>query len=219
MKIFLDSADISEIRRYNHLIDGITTNPTLVAKSCKSQSYSEWLDTVVHLVNGPVSVEVIGQKYEEMVSEAKKIAEISENIVIKIPMTEEGLKATRTLYKENIKTNVTLIFSLNQALFTAKSGVTYASIFVGRLDDLGHDGMDIVKTTVSVFEKYHFSTNVIAASIRHPLHVIEAAKAGTHVVTVPPAVLARMMNHPLTDLGLEQFLQDWNRFSGEKGVK
>jgi transaldolase len=218
MKIFLDSADISEIRRYNHLIDGVTTNPTLIAKSCKNHTYSEWLDTVVHLVNGPISVEVISQKYEEMVSEAKKIAEISENIVIKIPMTEEGLKATRTLHEENIKTNVTLIFSLNQALLAAKSGATYASIFVGRLDDLGHDGMEIVKTTVSVFEKYNYSTNVIAASIRHPFHVIEAAKAGTHVATIPPTVLARMNYHPLTDLGLEQFLHDWNHFSSEKRV-
>ncbi|MHB8164937.1 MAG: fructose-6-phosphate aldolase [Methanoregula sp.] len=218
MKIFLDSADISEIRRYNHLIDGVTTNPTLVAKSCNGLKYSEWLDTIVHLVNGPISIEVISQNYEDMVAEAQKIAELSENIVVKIPMTEDGLKATRILAQKNIKTNVTLIFSVNQSLLAAKAGATYVSIFVGRLDDLGHNGMDIVKDTVSILEKYQYSTNVIAASIRHPLHVIEAAKAGTHVATIPPAILSRMNYHPLTTSGLEQFLHDWNQLSSEKKI-
>ncbi|MFA4849318.1 MAG: fructose-6-phosphate aldolase [Methanoregula sp.] len=216
MKIFLDSADIKEIEKYRHLIDGVTTNPSLIAKSCNNQIYSEWLDTVVRLVKGPISVEVISSKCDDMISEARKIAEISENIVIKIPMTEDGLRATRALYDLNIKTNVTLIFSPNQALLAAKAGATYASIFVGRLDDIGYPGMGIVKTVVSQYREYHYPTEIITASIRHPLHVIEAANAGSHVATIPSTVIAQMIRHPLTDIGLQQFLNDWQQFCCEK---
>ena len=216
MKIFLDSADIKEIEKYRHLIDGVTTNPSLIAKSCNNQIYSEWLDTVVHLVKGPISVEVISLKCDEMISEARKIADVAENIVIKIPMTEEGLRATRALQDINIKTNVTLIFSPNQALLAAKAGATYASIFVGRLDDIGSAGMDVVRTVVSLYREYHYPTEVISASIRHPLHVIEAAKAGSHVATIPATVMSQLVRHPLTDIGLQQFLNDWDRFQCEK---
>jgi transaldolase len=216
MKIFLDSADIKEIEKYRHLIDGVTTNPSLIAKSCNNQTYSEWLNTVVHLVKGPISVEVISLKCDEMISEARKIAEIAENIVIKIPMTEEGLRATRALHDINIKTNVTLIFSPNQALLAAKAGASYTSIFVGRLDDIGHTGMDVVRTVVSLYCEYHYPTEVITASIRHPLHVIEAAKAGSHVATIPATVMSQLVRHPLTDIGLQQFLNDWNQFCCEK---
>jgi len=218
MKIFLDSADIKEIERYSHLIDGVTTNPSLIAKTC-NQRYSEWLDTIVHLVKGPISVEVISSKCDDMISEARKISEIADNIVIKIPMTEEGLRATRALHDLNIKTNVTLIFSPNQALLAAKAGATYASIFVGRLDDIGYAGMDVVRTVVSVYREYNYPTEVITASIRHPLHVIEAAKAGSHVATIPANVMSQLFRHPLTDIGLQQFLNDWDRFqSGKKAV-
>jgi len=218
MKIFLDSADIKEIEKYRHLIDGVTTNPTLIAKICNNMIYSEWLDTVVHLIKGPISVEVISLKCDNMISEAKKIAELAENIIIKIPMTEEGLRATTALHDFNIKTNVTLIFSPNLALLAAKAGATYASIFVGRLDDIGHAGMDVVRTVVSLYHEYHYPTEGITASIRHPLHVIEAAKAGSHVATIPATVMSQLIGHPLTDIGLQQFLHDWNRFQSEKNV-
>lgn len=218
MKIFLDSADIAEIKKYHHLIDGVTTNPSLIAKSCKDQTYSEWLDTIVHLVKGPVSVEVISAKCDEMVTEAQKIAEMADNIVIKIPMGEEGLKATKELHDLKIKTNVTLIFSLNQALLAAKAGASFASIFVGRIDDIGYDGMEVVRTTVALYRNYQYPTEIITASIRHPLHVIEAAKAGSNVATLPPTIMTRLVNHPLTDIGLEQFLHDWNQFSNKKST-
>ena len=211
MKIFLDSADIDEIKKYCFLIDGVTTNPSLIANSC-NREYSEWLDTVIHLVRGPISVEVISSTCGDMVAEAQKIAQIADNIVIKIPLTEEGLRATKALHDINIKTNVTLIFNPVQALLAAKAGACYASIFVGRLDDIGHTGMDVVRDTVFLYREYHYPTEVITASIRHPFHVIEAAKAGSHVITIPGNVLSQLTRHPLTDIGLQKFLNDWDRF-------
>jgi transaldolase len=162
-------------------------------------------------VDGPISAEVISLEAEGMVREARELAKIHKNIVIKIPMTREGLKATKALSREGIKTNVTLIFSSNQALLAAKAGATYVSPFVGRLDDIGQVGMDVVREIVTIYENYGYSTQVIVASIRHPLHVIEAAMAGAHVATIPPAVIEQLINHPLTDIGIQRFLADWEK--------
>ena len=218
MKIFFDSADLNEIEKYCHLIDGVTINPSFIARICNNQTYSEWLDTVIRLGKGPISVEVISSKCDDMISEARNIAEIAKNIVIKIPMTEEDLRATRALHDINIKTHVTLTFSPNQMLLAAKAGATYASIFVGRLDDIGHAGMDVVRTVVSLYSEYHYPTEVITTSIRHPLHVIDAAKAGSHVATIPAAIMSQLVRHPLTDIVLQQFLHDRNQFQCEKKV-
>ena len=211
MQIYIDTAEISEITRYAHLIDGVTTNPTLLAKLGKSCSTEEVIGDITKIINGPISVEVTSENCEGMITEAKHLAMLSPNIVIKIPMTEEGLKASITLRKLNIKTNVTLIFSANQALLAAKAGATYASIFVGRLDDQGTDGMQVVKESLEIYRNYAMETKIITASIRNPLHVIDAAKAGCHVATIPPAIINLMIKHPLTDLGLEQFLRDWKK--------
>ncbi|MFZ1898409.1 fructose-6-phosphate aldolase [Methanoregula sp.] len=213
MQIFLDTADISEIEKFSYLIDGVTTNPTLLAKLGKSIPVEEVIGKITRIVSGPVSVEVISQDYEGMVMEAEQLAKISSNIVIKIPMTEEGLKASLVLTKKGIKTNVTLVFSANQALLAAKAGATYASIFVGRLDDQGADGVQVVKDSLKIFSNYSIMTKIIAASIRNPVHVLEAARAGCHVATIPPAIITLMMKHKLTDVGLEQFLTDWAKIS------
>ena len=212
MKIFLDTADIEEIKKYRHIIDGVTTNPSLIAKLSCTTSIEEVIDGILKIVNGPISIEVIGQTAEEMINEAKSFSAISSNVVVKIPMTKEGLKATKELNKLRIKTNVTLVFSANQAILAAKCGATYTSIFIGRLDDLGHDGIQVVKDTAEIFNSHKFTTEIITASVRNPMHVINAAKAGTHVITIPPTILALMMKHPLTDSGLETFLNDWNAF-------
>ena len=209
MKIFIDTANIEEIRKANDrgVIDGVTTNPSLVAK--EGRDFKALVHEIVDIVNGPISVEVISTNAEEMVKEAIELSTWSPNIVVKIPMIPEGLKAVKILSAKGIKTNVTLIFSANQALLAAKAGATYASIFIGRLDDIGHDGLDVVRDTVNIFKSYNFDTEVITASIRHPLHVINAAKLGSHVATIPPKVLALMFRHNLTDAGLERFLEDW----------
>jgi transaldolase len=209
MDIFLDTANIDDIKRFSPILDGVTTNPSLVAK--ENLDFRELVGIISKQVPGPISVEVISLDVDGMVEEAKKFASISPNIVIKIPMTFDGLKATKILSEMGIKTNVTLIFSVNQALLAAKAGATYASIFVGRLDDLGQDGIEVVRTTAKIYNQFDsLHTKVLAASIRHPMHVINAAEAGSHAATIPPKVLEQMMTHNLTHTGLEQFLNDWN---------
>ena len=212
MKIFIDTANIEDIERYAVLIDGVTTNPSLIAK--EGHDFRELVGIITRLVDGPISVEANSQNSEDIVKEAKEIAEMSPNIVVKIPMTFEGLKATKILNELGIKTNVTLIFSTNQALLAAKAGATYASIFIGRLDDLGQNGIDVVKDTVDIFSQFEdIDTQVITASIRHPLHVTTAAKYGSHVATIPPQILDLMIKHNLTDIGLKKFTDDWVNFS------
>ena len=215
MKIFIDTANIEEIKKTNDcgVIDGVTTNPSLVAKEGKE--FKELVQEIVNIVDGPISVEVISTNAEGMVKEAVELSAWSSNIVVKIPMIQEGLKAVKILCVKGIKTNVTLAFSVNQALLAAKAGATYVSPFIGRLDDIGHEGMQIVRDTVKIFNIYNFKTQVIVASIRHPLHVIEAAKAGAHVATVPFIVIEKMFKHPLTDIGLERFLDDWKKVNHE----
>jgi transaldolase len=199
MKIFIDTANLDEIRKANEwgIIDGVTTNPTLVAK--ENKDFKEIVQEIIRIVDGPISVEVISTDAEGMIKEAVEMSEWSQNIVVKIPMIPEGLKAVKILNTRNIKTNVTLVFSVNQALLAAKAGATYVSPFIGRLDDIGHDGMQIVRDMVGIFNCYNFKTEIIVASIRHPLHVIEAAKTGAHVATIPFSVIEKMFDHPLTD--------------------
>ncbi|MFZ3059389.1 MAG: fructose-6-phosphate aldolase [Candidatus Methanoperedens sp.] len=211
MKIFIDSANLDEIKKANEwgVIDGVTTNPSLVAK--ENGDFEEIVREIIGIVDGPISVEVISTDAEGMVKEAVEMSKWSQNIVVKIPMIPEGLKAVKILNTRNIKTNVTLVFSVNQALLAAKSGATYVSPFIGRLDDIGHDGMQIVRDMVDIFDIYNFKTEIIVASVRHSLHVIEAAKAGAHVATVPFNVIEKMFDHPLTDVGLKKFLNDWNK--------
>lgn len=209
MKIFIDTANLDEIRKANDwgVIDGVTTNPSLVAK--ENKDFEEIVREIIRIVDGPISVEVISTDSDGMVKEAIEMSEWSQNIVVKIPMIPEGLKAVKILNTRNIKTNVTLIFSVNQAILAAKAGATYVSPFIGRLDDIGHEGMQIVRDMVNVFKVYNFKTEIIVASVRHPLHVIEAAKAGAQVATIPFNVIVKMFTHPLTDIGLERFLEDW----------
>ncbi len=209
MEFYIDTAEIEAIKKYWDMgvIDGVTTNPTLIARS--GRVFSEVVAEIAEVVKGPISVEAVSETAEELIEESKKLAEYGEHIVVKIPMTEAGLKATKELSKLGIKTNVTLVFSASQALLAAKAGATYVSIFVGRLDDKGHEGMDVVWETSQIFQNYDMPSKIITASIRHPRHVIEAAKAGSHVATVPPAILDKMIVHPLTDDGLARFAADW----------
>ena len=209
MEFYIDTAEIKAIKKYWDMgvIDGVTTNPTLIARS--GRVFSEVVAEIAEVVKGPISVEAVSETAEELIEESKKLAEYGEHIVIKIPMTEAGLKATKELSKLGIKTNVTLVFSASQALLAAKAGATYVSIFVGRLDDNGHEGMDVLWETSQIFQNYDMASKIIAASIRHPRHVIDAAKAGSHVATVPPAILEKMTTHPLTDDGLARFAADW----------
>jgi transaldolase len=216
MKIFVDTANLNDIRELASwgIIDGVTTNPTLVAKTGKS--FDEIIEKIFDIVNGPISLEVISEKSDEMVTEAKNLVKkISQkyrkNIAIKIPMTAEGLKATKLLKNEGIKTNVTLIFSANQALLAAKAGATYVSPFIGRLDDNGQEGMQIIEEIVDIFYNYDIETEIIVASIRHPIHVIEAARLGADIATIPPDIIRKMVKHPLTDVGIMKFLSDWKK--------
>jgi transaldolase len=215
MRIFLDTANIESIRKYNDMgvLDGITTNPTLLSK--EQGSPEEIMKTIVDMVKGPVSLEVIGTESGQMIEEAHYLKKIGQNVVVKIPMIPEGLKALRTLSGEGFSTNVTLVFSANQALLAAKAGATYVSPFIGRLDDIGHNGMSIVKSIVSIFRNYQLKTQVLVASIRHPDHVVQAAEIGADVVTLPPDILGKMMKHPLTEKGLEAFLSDWKKIRNE----
>lgn len=210
MKIFIDTANIDEIKDINRwgILDGVTTNPTLIARE-QGRDFKEIIKEIASLVPGPISAEVISTDAEGMVREGEELAAIAENVVIKIPMVEEGLIAVNQLNKKGIKTNVTLVFSPNQALLAARAGATFVSPFVGRLDDIGHNGMELVQDVVKILEWYQLDTEVIAASIRHPRHVYQAAAAGAHIATVPYGVLKKMVNHPMTDKGLEKFIQDW----------
>ncbi len=215
MKFFLDTAFVEEIREVASwgILDGVTTNPTLVAKT--KRRYREVLEEICSIVEGPVSAEVLSLDYEGMVKEARELSKIHKNITVKIPMTKEGLKAVKTLSQEGIKTNVTLVFSPSQAILAAKSGATFVSPFVGRLDDISHEGMGLIRTIVPIFEYYGFSTEIIVASVRHPRHVVEAAEIGADIVTVPFKVMEQLLKHPLTDIGIERFLNDWRKAFGE----
>ena len=212
MRLFLDTANIDEIREAVGwgVISGVTTNPTLVARE-QGRTFAEILREITDIVPGPVSAEAISLDAPGMIAEARTLAAAAENIVVKIPMTPEGLKAAKTLAGEGIRTNVTLVFSANQALLAALAGASYVSPFVGRLDDAGHDGMQVVRDIAQIFEIHGLESEIIAASIRHPLHVIDAAKAGADIATVPMKVLRAMVSHPLTDRGIEMFLADWKK--------
>ncbi|MDP2931375.1 MAG: fructose-6-phosphate aldolase [Chloroflexota bacterium] len=214
MHIFLDTANIDQIRQAAKLgiISGVTTNPSLVSKE-KATNYEATIKEICSIIHGPVSVEVIAEETQDMIKQARDIVTWAPNVVIKIPATVAGLEATSILSKEGIRVNFTLCFSLNQALLGARAGAAYVSPFVGRLDDIGDNGMQLVKDIVGVYEHYHLSTEVIAASIRHPQHCVEAAKAGAHIATVPYSVLIQMIQHPLTDIGVTRFLSDWKRIS------
>jgi transaldolase len=211
MKIFIDTANIKEIKTANDwgVIDGVTTNPTLVAKEGKD--FESLINEILGIVDGPISVEVISTDSEGMVKEAFEMSKWSKNVVVKIPMIPEGLKTVKILNENGVKTNMTLVFSVNQALLAAKAGATYVSPFIGRLDDVGHDGMQIIRDLVQIYKIYDFKTEIIVASVRHPLHVIESAKIGAHIATIPFGVIEKMFKHPLTDIGLEKFLKDWGK--------
>jgi len=216
MKLFIDTADLNEIKELASwgILDGVTTNPTLLAKS--GRSFQEVIDEIFALVDGPISLEVLSEKADDMIKEAKQIIskipqKYRKNVAIKIPMTPEGLKAVKALRKEGIKTNVTLIFSANQALLAAKAGATFVSPFIGRLDDNGQEGMQLIEEIMDIFCNYDIETEVIVASIRHPIHVIEAARLGADIATVPPDVIRKMTKHPLTDAGIQSFLNDWKK--------
>ncbi len=211
MKIFIDTAKISEIKEAAAmgLLDGVTTNPSLVAKEGKD--FRKLLDEILAIVDGPVSAEVISTDYEGIVKEGKELAAIHKNIVIKVPLIKEGLKAVKTFSDLGIKTNVTLCFSPSQALLAAKAGATYISPFVGRLDDISTNGMELIEQIVTIYRNYAYSTEVLVASIRHPLHFVEACLIGADVCTIPFGVIEKLYNHPLTTIGLETFLNDWNK--------
>lgn len=209
MKLFIDTANVTDIRKANELgvICGVTTNPSLIAK--EGLVFEEVIKEISSIVDGPISAEVITLEASKMVEEGTALAQIHPNIVIKIPMCEEGLKATKQLTEKGIKTNVTLIFSAQQALLAARTGATYVSPFIGRLDDIGFNGMSLIEDTAEIFEIHGISTEIIAASVRHPIHVLEAAKAGAHIATIPYSVITQMIHHPLTSSGIEKFLADW----------
>lgn len=211
MKIFLDSANLESIKTYNDMgiLDGVTTNPSLLSK--EKGDPRKVMNEIVRIVKGPVNLEVIGTDYEVMIEEAHRLKKYGENVVVKIPMIPAGLRAVKRLAQEGISTNVTLIFSSNQAILAAKSGASYVSPFIGRLDDNGQDGMSIVREITQIFTNYKFETEILVASIRHPIHVIEAGKCGADIVTLPPEILQKMFTHPLTDKGLNGFLSDWNK--------
>jgi len=210
MKLFIDTANLDQIREVNEwgVICGVTTNPSLIAK--EGRNFEEVVKEITEVVDGPISAEVISLDVEGMLKEARELAKIHPNVVIKIPMTKEGLKAVKLLKREGIKTNVTLVFSAAQALLAARAGATYVSPFLGRLDDIGNLGMNIIDDIVNIYNIHKIDTEIIAASIRHPIHVLEAAKAGAHIATIPYEVFLKMLNHPLTDIGIDKFIQDWN---------
>lgn len=212
MKIFIDSADINEIRQANAmgLVDGVTTNPSLVAKT--GRDFKSVVKDIVAEIKGPISLEVTNTtSAKEMFAEAQKLADVAKNVVIKIPLTEEGLKATKLCYEKGIHTNVTLCFSPNQALLAAKAGATYVSPFVGRLDDISEEGMVLIEQIAHIYKNYNYKTEIIVASIRNPVHVRDAALIGAHVCTIPFSVIQQLVKHPLTDIGLEKFAKDWTK--------
>lgn len=209
MKLFLDTANVEHIKEANEMgvICGVTTNPSLIAK--EGRDFNEVIKEITGIVDGPISGEVVSEDAAGMIKEGREIAAIHPNMIVKIPMTVEGLKAVKVLASEGIKTNVTLIFSANQALLAANAGATYVSPFLGRVDDISMDGMELVRTIAEIFEVHGINTEIIAASVRHPIHVIEAARVGAHIATVPYALVVQMVKHPLTDAGLEKFKADW----------
>lgn len=209
MKLFIDTANVDHIREANEwgVICGVTTNPSLIAK--EGRDFVEVVKEITSIVDGPISAEVISLEADGMVKEAKELAKIHRNIVIKLPMTLEGLKTAKILNSMDIKTNVTLIFSATQALLAARAGATYVSPFLGRLDDVGQDGMTLIEEIVDIFKTHNIKTEIIAASIRNPIHVVEAARLGADIATIPHNVIVQMSKHPLTDLGIERFLKDW----------
>lgn len=215
MQLFLDTANIEEIKEALDwgVISGVTTNPSLVAK--EKRDFKDLVKHICGIVPGPVSAEVLSLDFEEMISEARELSRIAQNVVVKIPMTKDGLKAVKVLSEEGIKTNVTLIFSATQGLLAALAGATYVSPFIGRLDDISNEGMDIVQDLVIMMENYNLDTKVIAASVRHPMHVLEAARVSSHIATVPYKVLEAMLRHPLTDIGIKRFLDDWAKVKQE----
>lgn len=209
MQLFIDSANVDEIRAAVELgvISGVTTNPSLIAR--EGRDFVQVVREITSIIDGPISAEAVSLEAGPMIAEARELAAIHPNIVVKIPMNGEGLKAVRALSREGIKTNVTLVFSANQALLAALAGATYASPFVGRLDDIGHDGLVLIEEIMQIYELHQLETRVISASIRHPLHVTQSALAGADIATIPYKVLLQMIKHPLTDLGIERFLADW----------
>ena len=213
MKFFLDTANLDEIRdaaSYG-VLDGITTNPSLVANEGGQRGFKELVREICEIVKGPVSAEVISTDIERMLEEARELAQIHDNVVVKMPLTEDGIRATKKVSEEGIKVNVTLVFSSSQALLAAKAGAAYVSPFVGRLDDISSIGMDVVREILGIYKNYGYATEVLVASVRHPVHVVEAAKMGAHIATMPYKVFKQLVKHPLTDIGLERFLSDWGR--------
>ncbi len=215
MKIFLDTANISAIKMYNDmgLVDGITTNPSLMAK--EGGDPQKVMEEIVRIIKGDVSLEVLSLETDGMLEEGRRLRKYGNNVIVKCPLTPDGLKACKILTSENIPVNITLCFSVNQAILAAKAGAKYVSPFIGRLDDNGQDGMNLIKEIRQVFDNYKFSTQILVASVRHPMHVVEAAKIGADVVTLPPDILGKMLKHPLTDIGLKNFLSDWEKLKKE----
>lgn len=219
MKFFLDTADLGEIRRAADagLIDGVTTNPSLLAKAAGADHEPrEILAEICRAVDGPISAEVVALKWQDMVREGRELAKLADNIVVKVPLTEDGLHACRQFRSEDIHVNVTLCFSPTQALVAAKAGATFISPFVGRLDDVSTDGMQLIRQIVTIYENYDFETEVLVASVRHPVHVVEAALMGAHIATMPAKVLHQLLQHPLTDKGIQGFLADWEKLPDAK---
>ncbi len=211
MKFFLDSANLEAIKKYNDwgMVDGVTTNPTIIAK--EGVSLEKRIKEIAAIVDGPISSEVIALDSKDMISEGKKYAKWHKNVYVKVPMTPEGLKAVKAFNSEGIKTNVTLVFSSSQALMAAKAGADLISPFVGRLDDISEDGMGLIAEIKDIFVNYDFKSEILAASIRHPLHVVESARMGADIATMPPEIMEKLVKHPLTDIGLENFLKDWEK--------
>lgn len=213
MKFFIDTANINQIKEAASygLLDGVTTNPSLVAK--EGMDFRKLLEEILKIVDGPISAEVVSTDFKGIMKEANELAKIHENIVVKVPLIKEGIKAVKALTDEDIKTNVTLCFSASQALLAAKAGATYISPFVGRLDDISHNGMDLIEQIVQIYRNYNYKTQVLVASIRHPLHLVDAALMGADVATMPFDVIEKLFKHPLTDIGLEKFLSDWKKLN------
>ena len=211
MKFFIDTANVKEIREAAALgvVDGVTTNPSLIAK--EGRDFKQVIAEICSIVDGPISAEAVSLKADEMVAEGEALAAIHKNIVVKLPMTKDGLKATKVLASKGIRVNMTLVFSSMQALLAAKVGAAYVSPFVGRLDDISHYGMDLVRQVIAIYENYGYPTEVIVASVRNPLHVVDAAIAGAHIATIPFGVIDQLAKHPLTDIGIEKFLADWKK--------
>jgi transaldolase len=216
MKFFIDTADLDEIKEANDLgvLDGVTTNPSLCAKIGVAD-FEGHIAKICNMIEGDVSAEVVSTEYDEIMTEARHLAQIADNVVVKVPLIKDGIKAIRTLSDEGIRTNCTLCFSASQALLAAKAGATYISPFIGRIDDISSDGMQLIEDVVTIYDNYGFETEILAASIRHPMHVKEAAKMGADVATMPLNVIDQLLHHPLTDRGLERFLDDWNALQEE----